>query len=59
MTPKPSRPQVDRSGPARRRAALMVVPVLISWVLAGCGDPDDGGGGGGYITSQQVVPAGQ
>ncbi len=40
------------------RAVLVGVAALLSWTLAGCGDPDDGDGGGdggGYV-SQQSTP---
>ena len=40
----------------RLRIALVGVVALVSWALAGCGDPD--GGGGGYVTGQAVEQPG-
>ncbi len=57
MRRKASTPQAGRPRPARRGALLVLVPTLLSWGLAGCGDPDDGGGGGGYLTSQATDQA--
>ena len=38
------------------RAALVGLLAVLSWTLAGCGDPDDDdGGGGGYVTQQPVA----
>jgi hypothetical protein len=37
------------------RTALVGVAALLSWTLAGCGDPDDDeGGGGGYLSQQSI-----
>jgi hypothetical protein len=42
----------------RFRTALLGAVALLSWTLAGCGDPDedDGGGGdgGGYVSQQSI-----
>lgn len=38
----------------RLRTALVGVAALLSWILAGCGDPDDGEGGGGYVSQQSI-----
>ncbi len=41
-----------RVRPVQLRTSVAAVLVLLSFGLAGCGDPDDGGGGGGYVAQQ-------
>ena len=53
MTPEPSIRNAARR-PARARLTALGLLALLSWTLAGCGDPG-GGGGGGYVSSQSVV----
>jgi hypothetical protein len=54
MTLELATPDGSRRRSTCPRAAVVGVAVLLSWTLAGCGEPDDGGGGGGYLSQQSI-----
>ena len=54
MRPEPSIRDTARHR-VTLRAALVGLLAVLSWTLAGCGDPDDDDGGGGYVAQQPVA----